>query len=77
LLLIRRRREARSGAHPGHHQPSADSSPYQLAYYDRLIRRLTTPPYPYLIFHEVAETEIIVHAIRHGARNPSGMPGSA
>jgi toxin ParE1/3/4 len=40
------------------------------------IRRLTTTPYPYLIFYEVTETEIIVHAIRHGARDPSGMPGS-
>ena len=41
------------------------------------IRRLTTTPYPYLIFYEVTETEIIVHAIRHGARDPSGMPGSS
>jgi toxin ParE1/3/4 len=41
------------------------------------IRRLTTPPYPYLIFYEVAETEIVIHAIRHDARDPSGMPGSA
>ena len=39
------------------------------------IRRLTTTPYPYLIFYEVTETEI-VHAIRHGARDPSGMPGA-
>jgi plasmid stabilization system protein ParE len=44
---------------------------------DPAIRRLTTPPYPYLIFYEVTETEIIIHALRHGAREPSGMPGSA
>jgi len=44
---------------------------------DPVIRRLTTPPYPFLIFYEVTETEIIVHAIRHAARDPSGMPGSA
>lgn len=44
---------------------------------DPIIRRLTTPPYPYLIFYEVTETEIIIHAVRHGARDPSGMPGSA
>ena len=44
---------------------------------DPVIRRLTTPPYPYLVFYEVADTEIIVHAIRHAARDPSGMPGSA
>jgi len=40
------------------------------------IRRMTTTPYPYLIFYEVTETEIIVHAVRHAARDPSGMPGS-
>ena len=44
---------------------------------DPTIRRLTTPPYPYLIFYEPTETEIIVHAVRHAARDPSSMPGSA
>jgi toxin ParE1/3/4 len=39
---------------------------------DPVIRRLTTSPYPYLVFYEVTEPEIIVHA----ARDPSGMPGS-
>jgi toxin ParE1/3/4 len=43
---------------------------------DPVIRRLTTPPYPYLVFYEVTETEIIIHAMRHASRNPSGMPGS-
>jgi toxin ParE1/3/4 len=43
---------------------------------DPVIRRLTTPPYPYLVFYEVTEMEIIIHAVRHAARNPSGMPGS-
>jgi toxin ParE1/3/4 len=43
---------------------------------DPVIRRLTTPPYPYLVFYEVTDTDIIIHAIRHGARKPSGMPGS-
>ena len=41
------------------------------------IRRITTPPYPYLIFYEVAGDEVIIHAVRHGARDPSGMPGSS
>ncbi|MEQ1952276.1 type II toxin-antitoxin system RelE/ParE family toxin [Mesorhizobium sp. CN2-181] len=41
---------------------------------DPTIRRLTTPPFPYLIFYEVTDTEIIIHAIRHGARDPSSMP---
>jgi len=44
---------------------------------DPTIRRLATPPYPYLVFYEIAETEIITHAVRHVARDPSGMPGSA
>jgi plasmid stabilization system protein ParE len=43
---------------------------------DPIIRRLTTPPYPFLIFYEIAEDEIVIHAIRHAARDPSGMPGS-
>lgn len=43
---------------------------------DPSIRRMTTTPYPYLVFYEATETEIIIHAIRHGARDPSGMPGA-
>ena len=44
---------------------------------DPVIRRMTTPPYPYLVFYEATETEIIIHAVRHAARDPSGMPGSS
>jgi toxin ParE1/3/4 len=44
---------------------------------DPAIRRLTTPPYPYLVFYEPTEAEIIIHAVRHAARDPSGMPGAA
>ena len=44
---------------------------------DPAIRRLTTLPYPYLVFYEVTATEIIIHAVRHAARHPSGMPGSS
>lgn len=43
---------------------------------DPAIRRLTTLPYPYLVFYEITETEIIVHAVRHAAHDPSAMPGS-
>jgi toxin ParE1/3/4 len=43
---------------------------------DPAIRRMTTTPYPYLVFYEITDTEIIIHAIRHAARDPSGMPGS-
>lgn len=38
------------------------------------IRRMTTPPYPYLIFYEATDDEVIIHAVRHAARDPSGMP---
>ena len=41
------------------------------------IRRLATPPYPYVVFYEPREEESIIHAVRHQARNPSGMPGVA
>jgi toxin ParE1/3/4 len=44
---------------------------------DPTIRRMMTSPYPYLIFYEATETEIIIHAVRHAARNPAYMPGSA
>jgi len=29
-----------------------------------------------LIFYEITGDEIIIHAVRHGARDPSGMPGA-
>jgi toxin ParE1/3/4 len=44
---------------------------------DPAIRRINTSPYPYLIFYEPTEGEIIIHAVRHGARDPSSMPGSS
>jgi toxin ParE1/3/4 len=40
------------------------------------IRRVTVLPYPYLIFYEATDEEIIIHAVRHAARDPSGMPGA-
>ena len=44
---------------------------------DPSIRRMTTTPYPYLIFYEAADDEIIIHAVRHARRDPSGMPRGA
>jgi plasmid stabilization system protein ParE len=38
---------------------------------------MTITPYPYLIFYEATNDEIIIHAVRHGARDPSNNPGSA
>jgi toxin ParE1/3/4 len=43
---------------------------------DPTIRRMTVLPYPYLIFHEATDEEIIIHAVRHAARRPSDMPGA-
>jgi toxin ParE1/3/4 len=43
---------------------------------DPTIRRMTALPHPYLIFYEATETEIIIHAVRHAARDPAGMPGA-
>jgi toxin ParE1/3/4 len=41
---------------------------------DPTIRRLTTTPYPFLVFYEVTKDEIVIHAIRHAARDPSDTP---
>jgi plasmid stabilization system protein ParE len=34
------------------------------------IRRMSTKPYPYVIFYAVTEQEIIIRRIRHMARKP-------
>jgi toxin ParE1/3/4 len=36
---------------------------------------MAAAPYPYLTFYEVAEDEVIVVGVRHGARRPKSMPG--
>ena len=38
------------------------------------IRHMRVAPYPYIVFYEVATDEIVIHAIRHAARDPAGMP---
>jgi toxin ParE1/3/4 len=43
---------------------------------DPTVRRIATTPYPYLIFYEATDDEVIIHAVRHGARDPSNNPGS-
>lgn len=40
------------------------------------IQGMTVLPYPYLIFYEATDEEIIIHAVRHAARDPSDMPGA-
>jgi toxin ParE1/3/4 len=44
---------------------------------DPTIRRMTASPYPYFIFYEIVDDDIVIHAVRHSARDPSDMPGSA
>jgi toxin ParE1/3/4 len=41
---------------------------------DPRMRRIVARPYPYLIFYQVKEAELIILAVRHGARNPATMP---
>ena len=43
---------------------------------DPAIRCILTSPYPYLIFYEVTDAEIIIRYVRHDARNPATMPRS-
>jgi plasmid stabilization system protein ParE len=43
---------------------------------DPMIRRVPVTPYPYLIFYQATDSEIIIHAVRHAARDPAGMPGT-
>ena len=40
----------------------------------RSLRRIVVAPYPYLIFYEARDDEVIIVAIRHAARNPTSMP---
>ena len=44
---------------------------------DPSIRRMVVNPYPYLVFYEATPDALIIHAVRHAARDPSGMPGGA
>jgi plasmid stabilization system protein ParE len=68
---------ARPAPYQSADRPSAATSSYRPRTNHPAIRRMTTTPYPYLIFYEVTEGEIIIHAVRHAARDPTGMPGSA
>jgi toxin ParE1/3/4 len=38
------------------------------------LRRIGASPYPYLIFYQATEDEIVIHGVRHSARRPSSMP---
>jgi addiction module RelE/StbE family toxin len=38
------------------------------------MRRLVASPYPYLVFYRAGDEEIVIHAVRHGSRNPAAFP---
>lgn len=38
------------------------------------LRRVVASPYPYLIFYQATEDELVIHGVRHSARQPSSMP---
>jgi plasmid stabilization system protein ParE len=38
------------------------------------LRRMVASPYPYLIFYQATEDEIVIHGVRQSARRPSSMP---
>jgi plasmid stabilization system protein ParE len=38
------------------------------------LHRLTVYPYPYLIFYQIRDDEIIIQGVRHSARDPASMP---
>ena len=43
---------------------------------DPRLRRLVLRPYPYLLFYEAREAEVVVIGLRHAARDPGTMPGA-
>lgn len=64
---VQRRLQAVIGLLPQHPNAGQRTSEPRL-------RRLIATPYPYLVFYEVTETEVIVVGIRHAARDPSPPP---
>lgn len=41
------------------------------------VRRIVVRPFPYILFYELDGGEIRIIAVRHGARDPSSMPGQS
>lgn len=39
------------------------------------LRRIAATPFPYLIFYELRDDELVIIGIRHGARHSATMPG--
>jgi len=69
-------RPAGARAYSDHHRPSHDSSTHW--HPDERFHRSSSDDIALSVghFYEVTETEIITYAVRHGARDLSGMPGT-
>jgi toxin ParE1/3/4 len=39
------------------------------------LRRIVTPPYPYLVFYETTTEEVVIIGVRHAARGPEPPRG--
>jgi toxin ParE1/3/4 len=39
------------------------------------LRRIVTPPYPYLVFYEATTEEVVIIGVRHAAREPEPPGG--
>ena len=37
----------------------------------RRLRRAVVHPYPYLIFYDATDEEVVIHGVRHAARRPA------
>jgi toxin ParE1/3/4 len=40
----------------------------------RALRRVVAHPYPYLIFYTATDEEVVIHGVRHAARQPPSKP---
>ena len=40
----------------------------------RGMRRISATPYPYLIYYETTDQEIVIVGVRHAARDPDSVP---
>jgi toxin ParE1/3/4 len=38
------------------------------------LRRIAATPYPYLIFYRIRDDAVVIHGVRHSARDPASMP---
>ncbi len=44
---------------------------------NQTLRRIVVRPYPYLLFYRATDDEVVIIGVRHGARDPSTMPGAS